>query len=159
MPVLKRRASIQWTDIFDILEEGAVAASHSGSQQEVTDWMVQRIGTEGDKGYFVHLDDVDHAGHATSFTTDSAEYVAAIEEADRNIGQLLDAILEGPNIADEEWLIIVTTDHGGDDAGTHGTMGSDYNRIPLFVAGPAVPKGQLPDGLANHLDVQTTVLD
>ena len=60
--------------------------------------MIARIQETNDQVMFVHLDDVDHSDHATSFTVDSEEYIEALEKSDRNIGELLEAILSGPNI-------------------------------------------------------------
>ncbi len=152
--------SIQWNDIFDILESTCCDASNGGDQQEVTDWVVERLlQGSSDDVIFVHLDDVDHAGHAYGFTADESHYVDAVEEADQNIGQMLDAILDGPNIANEEWLLIVISDHGGDTAGTHGTIGLDYQKIPLIVAGSTIEKGLLPVGHGNHMDTHPTILD
>ncbi len=158
---MQSSASIQWPDISLILEDDAVEEDglYISDQQGVTDWMVARIQEANDQVMFVHLDDVDHAGHATSFTIDSNEYIEALEKSDRNIGELLEAILSGPNIAQEEWLIILTSDHGGDTEGTHGTMSEDYRQIPLIVAGPSVVKSQIPDGFGNHMDPHPTVLD
>jgi hypothetical protein len=152
--------SIQWADIFSILESDAYNSYGSGNQQEVTDWVIEQLESEeGYDAYFVHLDDVDHAGHAHGFTADQEEYNLAIEEADRNIGEILDAILEGPNIQNEEWMIIVTTDHGGDVAGTHGTIAPDYQVIPLIISGATYSNEKLPEGFGSHLDVHPTILD
>lgn len=156
---LQTSASIQWPDIFFILEDDAMDDFAISDQQGVTDWMVERIQEESDDAMFVHLDDVDHAGHDTGFTTDSADYVAALEKVDRNVGELLDAILSSPNIAQEEWLIILTSDHGGDIQGSHGTMGADYRQIPLIIAGSSVSKGEIPEGFGTHMDPHPTVMD
>jgi predicted AlkP superfamily pyrophosphatase or phosphodiesterase len=64
--------------------------------------------------YFGAPDSVAHA-HGTG-----AEYIAAIEDADRRVGQVLDAIADRPTYPDEQWTIIVVTDHGHRDEGGHG---------------------------------------
>ena len=151
--------SIQWDDVFEILEQDVLDASFNGGQQSVTDWMVQRILTDDDGIMFVHLDDVDIAGHASGFSRDSETYISTVEQADVHIGDLFEAILNSPNIEEEEWLIIVTSDHGGDVEGTHGTRGADYRQIPLVVAGPSVPKGKMPTEMGSHMDTFSTVLD
>ena len=152
-------AAIQWTDIFDILETDALDASFGGNQQEVSEWLAAHIGSSDTDVHFVHLDDVDGAGHASGFFSGSSTYLAAIETVDTDIGVILDGILNGPNVVNEEWLIILTSDHGGDTAGTHGTVGLDYQIIPLIVAGAQLPKAMLPSGIGNHMDVHATLLD
>ena len=152
-------AAIQWTDIFDILETDALDESFAGNQQEVSEWLAAHIASSDTDVHFVHLDDVDGAGHASGFFAGSSTYLEAIETVDTDIGVLLDGILNGPNVANEEWLIMLTSDHGGDTAGTHGTVALDYQVIPLVVAGAQFPKAMLPSGLGNHMDVHSTLLD
>ena len=152
-------AAIQWEDIFSILEQDALDSSSGGDQQEVTDWMVNRIGDFEDDVYFIHLDDVDHAGHASGYSAESEYYVEMIEEADRNIGELLQAIVNGSNVQNEEWIILLTSDHGGDTSGTHGSIGWDYQQIPLIVAGSLIQKQEIPVGYGSQLDIHPTVLD
>ncbi len=45
--------------------------------------------------------------------------VAAIEQADRRVGRLLRAIHERERYHEEEWLIVICTDHGGRGLGHH----------------------------------------
>lgn len=87
----------------------------------------------------VYLGQVDETGHAKGFHPTVPEYVAAIERVDGLVGQLLTAIDSRPAAADEEWLVIVTTDHGGRGTG-HGD-GHDVEeirRVFLIASGPGV---------------------
>ncbi|HJN75994.1 MAG TPA: alkaline phosphatase [Myxococcota bacterium] len=105
--------------------------------------------------YLVELHALDTAGHSGGFSADNPEYVAALEDLDEDLGQLVDVLLERPEIASEEWLIVMTSDHGGDAWGTHGTMSEDYQAVPLLLAGPSLLATEL-DG-ASHLDVAPTM--
>ncbi len=58
-----------------------------------------------------HYDKVDHAGHRYGW--DSQEYQHALIVVDSQIGELLDAIELSVQERTEEWLIIITSDHGG----------------------------------------------
>lgn len=60
---------------------------------------------------FVHLCAVDEAGHNDGF--DGSSYVQALEDADARVGELLAAIEARPTRAQERWLVLATTDHGG----------------------------------------------
>ncbi len=152
-------AAAQWAAIFLILEDDFLAASTGGDEPTVRDWTADQILNADHDLLFVHYDDVDHAGHAVGYDETEPEYVASIEQADADIGVLLDAILDRPTVADEEWLIVVTTDHGGTTGGSHGAMTSDCQIIPTFTAGPTVPRQQLDPGQGSHLDVHATVID
>ena len=50
--------------------------------------------------------------HAGSVPT-AACYLAEIADTDAQIGQIMSAMAARPNFANEDWLVILTTDHGG----------------------------------------------
>lgn len=52
---------------------------------------------------------MDAAGHRHGFSLDVPEYLDAIQHFDRCLGRLLDAVAK----RDEDWLLAITTDHGG----------------------------------------------
>ncbi|PFH09933.1 concanavalin A-like lectin/glucanase superfamily protein [Collimonas sp. PA-H2] len=59
---------------------------------------------------FAHFDEPDLTGHEVGFTP---AYQAAIETVDAQVGQLLTALQQRQqDHADEDWLVIVTPDHG-----------------------------------------------
>lgn len=60
---------------------------------------------------FVHLSQLDSAGHAHSYG--SPEYGAAVGRVDALIGRLLAAIAARPRRDREAWLILLSADHGG----------------------------------------------
>ncbi len=86
---------------------------------------------------------VDEAGHAHGFHPSVSQYIAAIETVDRNIGELLATIKVRPHSADENWLTIVCTDHGGQGTG-HGNGHSvlEIRTTFLIVSGPAAKQGK-----------------
>jgi len=69
---------------------------------------------------FIHLDDIDHAGHAVGF---GEAYSKAIKKVDAQIGQLLAVIEKREKINKEDWLVLLVTDHGRDSKGKgHGSQ-------------------------------------
>ena len=105
--------------------------------------------------HVVQLHGADDAGHEGGFSAGNAAYVGAVEELDDAVGQLVDQVLDRPEIAGEEWLFVLTSDHGGDDWGTHGTMSADYQAVPLLIASASFRAESL-EG-ASHLDVAPTI--
>ena len=109
------------------------------------------------------LDCPDHAGHGihagggVGFYPYSTAYLAAITECDRIVGGCLDAIAKRPAFKDEDWLVIVLSDHGG-YAKTHGLKGGHATSIPLIVSSRHVRQGRIP-GAARITDVAPTVLE
>jgi len=104
---------------------------------------------------FVHLDDVDHAGHGHGWGSDA--YCSAMRQADCHVGTLLDA-LDRAGIS-EETLVMVVADHGGVGC-SHGGFTEAELFIPFIVRGGGVSKGlHLPeDAAVSILDVSPTAL-
>lgn len=83
--------------------------------------------------YSVHTD---HAGHKHKWM--SPEYIRSIEEADENIGKLLDKMkLEG--LYDDTHFMFIT-DHGGIGYG-HGGVSTDEMIVPWGITGPGITHG------------------
>jgi predicted AlkP superfamily pyrophosphatase or phosphodiesterase len=102
---------------------------------------------------FVYLGDIDEAGHRTSSL--APEYRAAIETADRQVGRLLEALRS--RLSYEDWLVLVTTDHGRRDDGGHGGT-SDLERTSfILMSGPAASR-QAPAERPRVYDVAVTAL-
>jgi arylsulfatase A-like enzyme len=82
---------------------------------------------------FVHLPGVDLAGHDQGWG--SPRQLAAVENADRCVGRILDALRARHLL--ESTVVLVTADHGG--AGTsHGPDDPRSRHIPWILAGPGV---------------------
>jgi hypothetical protein len=152
-------ASIQWSDIWEILESDAYDATGSGIMEEVAATMNGHLRSGLYQVHFVHLDDVDGAGHSDGFVASESAYVEAVQQVDGMIGEMVEALLDRPEIETEHWLVLVTSDHGGDTWGSHGTMTSDYQTIPLIIAGPGLGSTELEDSEGSHMDIHPTVID
>ncbi len=87
---------------------------------------------------FIHLDNVDHAGHEYGYTT--PEYHSAIAEVDRCIGQVINAVaLSGKA---DRTVILITSDHGGVGKG-HGGDTPDERLVPWILNGKKVVHGEI----------------
>ncbi len=85
---------------------------------------------------FIHFPDVDATGHGRGWG--SAEQLAAIEQTDRELGEVLAAMERAGTRAST--LIIVSADHGG--AGrSHGPEDARSRHIPWIISGPGVREG------------------
>lgn len=85
---------------------------------------------------FLYLGDVDIFGHL--FRWMSPDYLQAIEQNDRAIGELLDT-LDAAGLRDS-YTLLVQSDHGGHD-NTHGTeLPEDMTPI-WFMHGPGIKRG------------------
>ena len=62
---------------------------------------------------FVHIDNADLAGHLYGYSLEGKKYINAIEEIDSYVGILTQSLKLRKEYKNEEWLIIVSSDHGG----------------------------------------------
>lgn len=62
---------------------------------------------------FATLEFTDHAGHAIGYGNHIDGYVKAAQEVDKEAYKVLQTIYERDTYTYEDWLIILTTDHGG----------------------------------------------
>lgn len=64
----------------------------------------------------VNFKDVEAAGYNGGFVATNANYKNAIIKADEYVGNIITALKTRRNYVSEDWLVIVTTNHGGSDA-------------------------------------------
>ncbi|WP_106970021.1 MULTISPECIES: alkaline phosphatase family protein [Streptomyces] len=88
------------------------------SDADTTATAVSRLTTTDADATFVHLDEVDGAGHY--YGTEHRAYLDALNVADTQIGRILDAVTSRTTYADEDWQIVITADHGHAPGGGHG---------------------------------------
>lgn len=101
---------------------------------------------------FIHLDHVDHAGHAHGHGT--PEYYASVEVADRLIGEVL-STLEDLRLLSRT-TVLVTSDHGGINK-DHGGATQAEIEIPWILRGPGVRRGHEITTPVNTYDTAATV--
>ncbi|WP_186755222.1 alkaline phosphatase family protein [Echinicola salinicaeni] len=95
---------------------------------------VEYLSNEKADATAVYYGDVDIAGHNHGFYESVPEYYREIIQFDRYVGDLMDAINSRPNRENEEWLILMSTDHGGYKTG-HGGATLQERNIFVIVAG------------------------
>ncbi|KZN40996.1 alkaline phosphatase family protein [Pseudoalteromonas luteoviolacea] len=105
---------------------------------------------------FLFLDDVDAAGHACCFAASDTGYVDEVADVDKQIGSILAAIKARPNFGNENWQIVVTSDHGGRGS-SHGIHAADNYTIPFLVVSKSAKQGYL-TGVPKNYDAAPTVL-
>lgn len=104
---------------------------------------------------FVYFGDIDVVGHDTGSLSDA--YREAIERTDRQVGILVAALAERPRYHREDWLILVSTDHGRTDAGGHGGTSLAERTIFYLASGPSAATG-VPPTAPRIVDVAVTAL-
>jgi arylsulfatase A-like enzyme len=104
---------------------------------------------------FVYLGNADETSHRTGSIGE--EYRAAIAEADRQIGRIMKAVESRPDYGREDWLVLVSTDHGRRTDGGHGGPSPEEMTTFLLAGGPAATGGTI-EGPTFIVDVAVTAL-
>jgi hypothetical protein len=127
------------------------------SDAAVRDATVNLLQTGDPDAIFLHFDQVDAAGHSIGWG--SAPYFTAIQNVDGLIGNVMAALNARPGVVNgsEDWLVLVTADHGGEGTSHFASQGLINWEVPFIVSGDSVPAGTLlPQGTLR--DVATTAL-
>lgn len=134
VPNLYSAQIVQWAPMSDNLTNDGwskkIKVTYGAGDQSVSAAQTQLANPNLDV-LFVCFDEADIVGHTTGFSPDNADYVKAIETIDGHIGSILTALHNRANYADEDWIILLTTDYGGIGT-THGTN-TDQERTLWWV--------------------------
>lgn len=98
----------------------------------------------------------DAGGHSKGFYPHTPQYLERVNAAMARFGNLLETIKARPTFADEDWLIILCSDHGG--CGTrHNLSGGQCNTVPLLYCGKHIPAGVI-SGRPGNVGIAANVL-
>ncbi len=139
-------------------EDAHGAKGYVETDERLAKACVTHIREKNPDAVMLYLGQVDETGHAKGFHPKVPEYIAAIERIDGHIGAVVKAIESRPTFTDEDWLVIVATDHGG--AGTNhggGRQNPDIRRTFMIVSGPSAVIGK-PEEQTYQVDVVATAL-
>lgn len=126
-----------------------------GGDSAVVDVTAQHLRDADPDAAFAYLGNPDETSHETGSIGE--EYRAAIALADRHAGMLIDAIRARPTYAQEDWLILVSTDHGRRPDGGHGGDSLEERTIFYIASGPSARRG-MADATPEIVDVAVTAL-
>ncbi len=95
-----------------------------------------------------HFVTPDHQGHAYGIL--SRRYADHIRGYDAKLFELLEEL-------PDDMTVVVTSDHGAVDSGTHGSDTPVQRRCPAFAYGPGIVKGAAPEKPAPQTDLASTL--
>lgn len=115
--------------------------------RETTDAMLAWLKADTHQFLLLHIDQVDHTGHAKGAA--SPEWKTAARNADNLLREVASAL----DLSRD--TIFITSDHGHIDAGGHGGDETVVVTEPFVLAGAGVKPGQYPDG--EMVDIAPTL--
>jgi len=137
-PELNTHSFCHWAPINDyILGEVVDEAINSPTDAAVRDAAVSLLEGGDPHAVFLHFDDVDINGHGYGFSAAVPQYIGAIETTDGFVAEVMQALTNRPNYAAENWLVLVSTDHGGIGY-NHGGTSIEEETMFFLASGPSV---------------------
>ncbi|MCP4438486.1 MAG: DUF4983 domain-containing protein [Aureispira sp.] len=129
----------QWAPINSKIIDKVDYKVSPKSGAAVAEEAIQQLQKDDLDAMFLHFDDVDHAGHISGFSPYNSRYIYKIEKVDSLIGRVLKQLRDRPNLNQEDWLVMVSTDHGGINI-SHGGPTTIERTTFLILNGSNLPK-------------------
>ena len=152
---------IHWAPINRHIVSHSDIKERYSSDEIVAEQVVEALKSKGNQSMipdvlFVHFDEVDITGHSSGFSPNNIDYIDSIELADEQFGMILKAIEKRKIKFKEDWLIVLTTDHGGHRYG-HSDDIPEVRSIFIIVQSDEIKIGQISTQLGLE-DIAPTVL-
>jgi len=146
-------AIYDWDGFGRLFEKSDVDFDIDGDHEDkTTEEAVNYIKEHTPKFTFMHLDHVDHAGHAQGHGT--PDYYLAVEKADSLIAEIVNATKDAGIF--EKTMFIISADHGGLGFG-HGGESLAEMEIPFIMYGAGIKKGYKIEETVYQYDNAATV--
>ena len=122
-----------WAKLNKNMLNNAKTTITSENDVQTRDVVLNHIANEDYTFILADFSGMLEAGKSGGFKADNAAYVSALEAIDGYIGEFLSAIDARENAFYEDWLIVVTSNHGGSADGRYGgTSEVERNTFGLF---------------------------
>lgn len=166
-PALKLASAVSWTEIDTFIVAPVrkdfaftFAGDYKGDMHRPSDATVQkqlvdRLAKADDDLTFVHYGQCDGAGHKLGFSAKVPEYLVSLANVDAYIAADIATIKARKTYANEDWLVVITTDHGGKGK-SHGSQAEECRHIFIIANGPGVAAKKIP-GFIPQAAVAPTV--
>ena len=147
-PELSTFAALDWMPLAELPDGGPVVSAAidtrvtldgydlgwAQADGEVAAQAVLHLVEADPDAMFVYLGNPDETSHRHGSI--GTEYRDAIALADRHVGMLIDAVRVRRNLANEDWLVLISTDHGRREDGGHG--GDSPEEMTIFILASGV---------------------
>jgi hypothetical protein len=130
-PNLKTISLAHWAPINDKIVQNADVKTNLATDLAVKNAAVTALQNDNPDILFVDFDDVDHAGHSYGFAS-SVPHVSSIQTTDSYIGEIVAAMKNRPSYNNEDWLVVLTTDHGAIESSHGGGNLSERNIFTVY---------------------------
>lgn len=126
-------ASLSNWDAFLQITSEETYAQRFDTDPEMTQEAISLIQQCTPDVMLLHFDYPDATGHKFGFNPSSPEYLSSIEITDHYLGEIMSHIHQREAQFNEEWMVVLTTDHGGNGTGHGGQDNLNETRYVWYV--------------------------
>jgi predicted AlkP superfamily pyrophosphatase or phosphodiesterase len=155
IPSARTASVVNWAPINTHIVRKADTLVAVQPDERVAEEVVRILEADDPDLLFVQLDEPDAAGHSHVYSPESVGYLRQLAKTDAHIGSIVSAMRRRAS-DDEDWLVIVTTDHGGSEKG-HGKDIPEHRTIFVLLVDSKTRRNAL-DGGVTIMDVGATAL-
>ncbi len=109
-----------WSPISEHIVSAADKNETAESDDEAEQKLIDALTNGNPVAAFLHFNDPDSTGHSKGFSPAVPEYITAIETNDARVGRIVAALKARQGYDEENWLILISSDHGGEGTGHSG---------------------------------------
>lgn len=151
LPNIKTAAVVTNKILYDLILSADYTELVNGDS-EAENSMINLLNNNNETSlFFIEFDGMFQKGRLNGFDNSSIEYVNELTKIDSRISNLLTIIENRTNYANEEWTIILTSNHGGKMSGSYGGNSKAENTIPVIISGKTIDKRDLASGLSEAI--------
>jgi len=147
-----------WDDFLRITENENYAQRFD-SDRDLKDDAVKLLNSCTPDIMLLHFDNPDAFGHDSGFSPINQEYLNAISISDAYLSEIMMTIEQRESLYNEEWLIVISTDHGGEGTG----HGNQYDLLQTRFVWSILRKpgmnGPIEIPMVNSIDLLPTMLN
>lgn len=150
-------ATLSNWDAFLQITSSETYAQRFDSDPKMTIDALNKIDQCTPDAMLLHFDFPDDTGHDFGFSPNSLEYLSSISTTDNYLGLIMNQIKQREIQKNEKWMVVLTTDHGGEGTGHGGQDQLDQTRYVWYVVRtPDFTSNQVPEG--KTVDLLPTIL-
>jgi predicted AlkP superfamily pyrophosphatase or phosphodiesterase len=147
-----------WDDFLRITENENYAQRFD-SDRDLKDDAVKLLNSCTPDIMVLHFDNPDAFGHDSGFSPINQEYLNAISISDAYLSEIMMTIEQRESFYNEEWLIVISTDHGGEGTGHGNQYDLPQTRFVWSILRKPGMNGPIEIPMVNSVDLLPTMLN
>ena len=147
-----------WDDFLRITENENYAQRFD-SDRDLKDDAVKLLNSCTPDIMVLHFDNPDAFGHDSGFSPINQEYLNAISISDAYLSEIMMTIEQRESLYNEEWLIVISTDHGGEGTGHGNQYDLPQTRFVWSILRKPGMNGPIEVPMINSVDLLPTMLN